>query len=232
MAVAFLLVSVMALGFATSAEAANNPCTETLRNPGAKHYKSTWSFYHNTLSYIGGVANLGAAMDAGAGGWNSLRTDCASVDPGWRTAFAHIGNNTLTPDKADGYNTVGWVNFTNPPADEDTTCRNIKLSYPNLLALTCTFTNAVGIYEFGMSFNAAQSAWTSDLASTTQYIVQAVSTHEFGHAIGLGHVPSSGQFADGGALLTMYPSYFLGQTNNGWYTLGRGDMLGYAEVKP
>ena len=226
-----LLLSLILVFDAAPVQAANDPCNETLRNVSARRYRSTYDVYHNTASFPS-IANLSAAMNAGAGGWNEVRRGgCALVEPNWRTSFRHVGNNTRTPDVADGFNTLGWVNFSNPPANEDVDCRNFKLANPTALALTCSFSNSRGTFEFGMSFNTARG-FTTDLNSTTRFIVQAVSTHEFGHAIGLDHVPSSGTFADGGALLTMYPEYFLGETNNGWYTLGQGDMIGYREVRP
>lgn len=236
-----LFVAGAVVGFAVGlfpmhqASAANNPCTETLRNPESR-YRSTWDYYHNTGSFITNVPGVGSAMNDGGISWNIVRRgNCTLVEPNWRTAFVNRGASTRTPDVADGSNVHGWVNFSSPPSNEDTTCRNLKLTNQSWAAMVCAFKNTSGIYEYGMSFNSrTPSQWTSDLNSTTHFIIQAVATHEFGHAIGLGHVPASNPptFADGGALLTMYTTYFLGQTHNGWYTLGRGDMFGYREVQP
>lgn len=89
-----------------------------------------------------------------------------------------------------------------------------------------------GIYEIGLSYNVnTWRTWTTNLTDSdpNRIIAQSVSTHEFGHGIGLAHPPASNGFTktDAHAALTMYP--WMGHSGREpywWYTLARGDMLG------
>lgn len=191
-------------------------------------YRSTWTFWHNTASYIGGVPNLRAAMNAGPGGWNAIRTSCTRYGTPW-AAFVDYGTNTRTPGAVDGYNTIGWENFTTPPADEP--CRAVLLANATAAGYFCgAVLPGHGLYEFGVMANAAIGPWTSNL-SNTGISVQGLFTHEFGHATGLDHTPTElggcSQW-DWGYSMTMYPCF----NSLAAYTLGRGDMIGSQTARP
>lgn len=170
-------------------------------------------------------------MDAGPGGWNALRTFCP-ITTSW-TSFVDYGHQPKSPNKADGYNVIGWTNWNNPPADDDTACRMNEIAHAlDGLGNTCSFVTTSTIpwreYEYGVELNVARSNWTTDL-NVQGWSVQAVMTHEYGHIVGLGHTrPSGCNSADAEAMLTMYPCEFGG---NWHYWLGVGDQTGFNAVR-
>ena len=88
------------------------------------------------------------------------------------------------------------------------------------VAFSCWWFSGHTNIEADMRINKHDYRWTSTTAGcTNQYVIQAVSTHEFGHVFGLGHVSES-QHAN----LTMSPQ--IAACDNSAATLGLGDMLG------
>jgi hypothetical protein len=88
------------------------------------------------------------------------------------------------------------------------------------LGLTCWWFRGTRTVESDMKFNRHDFRWTTTTAGcSSQYVVQAIATHEFGHVFGLGHVSEATH-----ANLTM--STQAGACDNSASTLGLGDMLG------
>jgi hypothetical protein len=92
---------------------------------------------------------------------------------------------------------------------------------PRDLALTCWWTINGTSVEADMLLNKANYGWTTTFGSGCQnkWSVEAVATHEFGHAFGLDHVSP---IVD--ANQTMSPLILPCQ--NSQATLGRGDIMG------
>ena len=92
---------------------------------------------------------------------------------------------------------------------------------PRDLALTCWWTLNGNSIEADMKLNSAGYAWTTSPGTgcKNRWSVEAVATHEFGHAFGLDHVSP---VLD--ANQTMSPLILPCQ--NSQATLGRGDIMG------
>lgn len=106
------------------------------------------------------------------------------------------------------------------------------ITTPNILALTCTFseitssTISENITEADMRFNSniqangvAQRWWFSGNTCSGDFSLTAVATHEFGHAYGMAHVGELDH-----ANLTM--SRLIAPCSTAAATLGLGDYLG------
>lgn len=207
------------------------PCSNGNYRTHGFYFGSTYTFWWNALTfpgYLGG--NAGPALNAGPGGWNELRTECGRPGTSW-SSYTYVGNNTFTPIKADGYNTIGWQDFGNPPPDGDSTCQGDMFANRFFyIGYACPFVDGSGReYEYGVALDAGDG-WTTDLNNTSTNNVQVVSTHEYGHVSGLAH-PDDGDCSSTAhnARLTMYRCLFPGSDQ---YTLGAGDMNGFLVKRP
>lgn len=227
--------------FAPPALAYIHPCSDNHYNLHSWRFHSTFDFYQNTASFPSGLPNLSSAMSAGPGGWNEFRTSCDSTPGTSWTGYRFAGTNTLTPSKADGYNTMGWENFSSPPGDADARCaQEMRNVGSNGYGYACIFVDSLNrLYEYGVSLNpGATPPWSTDLNATEEYlIVQAVMTHEYGHVSGVAHTnaeSSTFNRNDDHAALTMYPWLATndGRANYWPYTLGLGDMDGALAARP
>lgn len=127
--------------------------------------------------------------------------------------FAYDVDGTAGPDR-DGLNVVGWRRF-------------VGAGGGFLAAAFITENGAGEIVEVDIFFN-LKHKWSEgpviapgDLTCGNQYDIQAVSTHEVGHALGLGHVAS-------GSDATMAPSAGKGELMK--QTLTPGDAVGAVTV--
>ena len=126
------------------------------------------------------------AVSAGSYPWATTGADFSFSYDGVTTAGTGACASPPRPSNLDGQNTAGW----NPLGG-------------GALAVTCSWFDGADAIEFDMEFDPDWNWTTTD--SNVLMDVQSVSTHEFGHALGLGHS------ADGGAV--MYPSYLQGTLN-------------------
>lgn len=252
-----MLLLASLLSSSAEARAEIPPCQDTafraLRDQaGFDHYllpsaTFNWTFHNNpwtTPPYL--VASVtDQALVAGAGGWNEKRTSdpaCDPYGPSW-TRWLQGVSTSGTPGAFDSWNQVGFQNFTVPLPSTDPTCRSL-LTRVNIngLGLTCSWgSDGFGrgtIFQTDIILNAQRADWTTLYpgSPTNQFIVQAVATHEFGHAIGLAHVDVSrpdGCSRDNDHIaLTMYPYSCKddGAINTWPVTLGNGDIRGLVSV--
>lgn len=144
----------------------------------------TTSWRYNAAGKPGSLIGDGPAIEASATMWGSV---------GANFAFSYLGPNAANTAACggassglDGTNTVGWA----PQSS-------------NVLAVTCTWSNTTthNAIEFDMQIDPDWN-WTTGNSGIV-IDLQSVVTHEFGHALGLGHS------ADSNAI--MYASYGTGQ---------------------
>lgn len=90
------------------------------------------------------------------------------------------------------------------------------------LGVTCTWYTLEGVaIESDIKLNKVDHAWTNTLSSSCRdrFLVEAIVTHELGHAFGLGHVSES---AHGQLTMSTNAAPCQGSER----TLGRGDIIG------
>jgi hypothetical protein len=89
------------------------------------------------------------------------------------------------------------------------------------LAFTCWWTSGGDTVEADLRLNKVEYTWVVNIGGNcaTKYSVEAVATHEFGHAFGLGHVNEALHGS-----LTMSPVILACQSSE--KTLGLGDIRG------
>lgn len=144
-------------------------------------------------------------VDRALGAWETSSGEFADV--------VEIVTGSAPPGR-DGKNVVGWRRFVGPGGD--------------FLAAAFIWDDGERIREADVFFN-LKHRWTVgpsiEPGSTLcgeQFDVQAVATHEFGHVLGLGHVPDSDA--------TMAPTAAKGELAK--QTLTPGDVAGAIEVSP
>ncbi|MCK9519792.1 MAG: matrixin family metalloprotease [Dehalococcoidia bacterium] len=139
-----------------------------------------WAY--NAAGKPGSLSGETNAIQAGASAWGSAGINFRFSYQGTTTA----GTGGCNGGGTDGTNTVGWASQTG-----------------SVLAVTCTWYMMAGspaeAFEFDMEID-PDWGWTTGNPITID--VQSVMTHEFGHALGLGH---SGENA-----AVMFASYCAG----------------------
>lgn len=135
-------------------------------------------------------------------------TNHCSLTRKFKLSETYLGTTSTRPGVTDttcspsnGANIVGWGTFTNA----------------SVLGATCRYTIGSRIVEADIAFNSSRTWYTG--SSTTgctgsRYDLQGVAFHEWGHAVGLAHVPQ----ASG---LVMRPTFEYCVTND--RKMGRGD---------
>jgi len=153
-----------------------------------------------------------------------------------RKAFRNIVNSTNTCGLADQVSaTHDYLGTTTrrPAVNSDGTCgasdgRNV-VGFGNLdsywAGVTCIWWDGSGhIYEMDMRLD-PQQAWALDFQScSNELMMEALVTHEVGHAYGLDHVSENQH-----GRLTM-SRYIDGNCENQESKLGRGDVLGLRDL--
>jgi len=142
------------------------------------------------------------------------RNDCGLPDKIGATA-TYAGRTTKPPcesDLADGYNSVGFGEL--PETEPKDT-----------IAFVCTYGDDDEVVEADILINSA-IAWAlaEDECEGDQEVLEATTTHEFGHVFGLSHV-SERLHGD----LTMSPTS-NGPCDTEETSLGLGDILGLEEL--
>ncbi len=163
-----------------------------------------WSFRAGSTPAGLGRDALAATLRRSFGNIVNARNSCGRAD-GVSAKASYLGTTSSKPScvNMDGRNVVG---FRALPSD--------------VLARTCWWTMNGRIVEADIQINSALP-WATSLASCSrEYMLEAVMTHEVGHAFGLGHV---GEARHG--RLTM-STRLDGACNNQEATLGLGDVRG------
>lgn len=128
-------------------------------------HSASWGY--NPAGKPDGLVGDNAAMLAGALTWNN--SPAAFTFSGGGTTGA--GTGACSGGGLDGLNTVGW-----------------RGQSGTVLAVTCTWfttsTQPFTVVEFDMEFD---PRWDWTTGAPISFDVQSVATHEFGHALGLGH---------------------------------------------
>lgn len=131
----------------------------------------------------------------------------------WAIA-SHGGATTRSGAKRDGQNVISWgklggttlgvTNYISTDTSQSQVC-NGNLIYR--------------FEEVDVRFNNAFT-WQTSSTCTTGFDLEGVSTHEFGHAVGLGHTNVQGA--------TMYPS--IGRCDFSASSLANDDKAGYSAI--
>jgi len=121
----------------------------------------------------------------------------------WK-AIRYAGATSARPNSRDGQNTVGWAKL-----GGGTLGVTNYLSYDNTRTVPCGSNLFANLYEADVRITTVYrwfSGGSCPCAAGPAYSLSSVSTHEFGHVIGLCHVntPSS----------LMYPSFGTCETKS------------------
>ncbi len=140
----------------------------------------TTEWKYNPAGKPDGLAGDAEAIAAAASTWATAGAGFAFVHEG-----ATMAATGACGEGIDGQNTVGWADIPG-----------------NVLAVTCTWysggTSPTTAIEFDMEID-RRWVWTS--GAPVEMDLQSVATHEFGHALGLGHASESGS-----VMFATYPS--------------------------
>jgi hypothetical protein len=163
-------------------------------------------------------AAVETVLQTGADGVTTGNNDCGLIDT-ISAQQSYMGTTTKDPGcpsgRRDRINEVGFTSLPNP-----------------VLGLTCLhFGSLKGgpwqIIEADVVFS-TNVRWTTgpdclpDLDNPTQWPLEDVTAHEFGHAFGLDHVTASQH-----AALTMYPTE---NCHHDQATYGKGDVVGLRKL--
>ena len=183
------------------------PCSDGAYKVLGGRWKSTLRWSYRSSSTPAGLAKSGVVgvLKESFANITGAHNDCGRSDRVSATS-SYLGATSRKPrcTSPDGFNVVGF--------------RSLPTG---VLGRTCWWTSNGRIVEADIQLNATER-WALTLAGCrfTQVMLEAVMTHEVGHAYGMGHV---GEAKHG--RLTM--STFLdAPCNNQESTLGRGDVLG------
>jgi hypothetical protein len=201
------------LGIATASPA---PCVDGAYSLLGGKWSSAyrWYFYSSStpseMTITGAENALKAAVVNITGSQNSCGlSDAVSAThtyAGRTTTWPNVGGST-TDAWCATYNTTNSVGFNVLPSD--------------ILGVTCNWSSGSSIVASDAKYNDRYMTWSSGASvpsgCSDKFMLEAVATHEFGHAFGLGHVAESTHGA-----LTM--STHIGPCSIGETTLGLGDV--------
>jgi hypothetical protein len=183
------------------------PCSDRAYQLGGGRWTRTLKWSYRAGSTPAGLtrSSVISVLRRSFGNVTGARNDCGRSD---RVSATHSYLGTTTRKARcgapDGFNVVGFKPL---PA--------------GVLGRTCWWRINNRIIEADIQLNSNEQ-WATSLSACRfpQAMLEAVATHEIGHAYGMGHV---GEARHG--RLTM-STYLDGPCNNQEATLGRGDMLG------
>lgn len=201
-----------------ASEACPSKCADDRNHLSGHHWTGalSWSYRDAGRPAALDRAQTIAALGNGAAGGPGVRDACGLADDVGMTQ-SYLGETHTAPNisashggdivcgSTDGHNVIGWSDLPGPT-----------------LGVTCTWSYASGqAAESDMLYDASVAWYTGNTAPvgcSSQFSLRGVSTHEFGHAYGLGHSPGDS------CNLTMYPS--TGPCNDGARSYGLGDVRG------
>jgi hypothetical protein len=186
------------------------PCSDRAYNLDGGRWTKTLKWSFRASSTPSGLARSAAlrVIKRSYGNIVNARNDCGRPDRVGATA-SYLGTTSAKPSCSarDKRNVVG---FRSLPSD--------------MLARTCWWVSGNRIIEADIQIN-NKFSWATSLAGCRfQPMLEAVMTHEVGHAFGMGHV---GEKKHG--RLTM-STRLDGNCNNQEATLGLGDLLGLEKL--
>jgi hypothetical protein len=204
-------VSVAALS-PTAISSSPPPCQDSKYKLQGAKWKSTlrWSYKSSTTPSYLTTSGVVATLKAAFANMKNEHNDCGRADTVSATS-SYLGttSHAIGVTKAgacgssDGANTIGFGALPS-----------------GYLALTCVRSIGTSIVETDIRFSTSLH-WSLSLAScVNSFMLEAVATHEVGHAYGLDHVSETYH-----GRLTM-STYIDGQCENQESTLGLGDMKG------
>ena len=183
------------------------PCSDGAYKVLGGKWKSTLRWSYRSSSTPASLAKSGVVgvLKESFANITGAHNDCGRTDRVSATS-SYVGTTSRKPRCAspDGFNVVGF--------------RSLPTG---VLGRTCWWTSNGRIVEADIQLNAGER-WALTLAGCrfSQVMLEAVMTHEVGHAYGMGHVGESKH-----GRLTM-STHLDAPCNNQESTLGRGDMLG------
>ena len=196
-----------------SALVSPSACTDSAFILYTTSWTKTDSWYFNGASTPSGISQAAAAgaLKAAANNITTANNDCSLPDL-VSAKNAYKGTTTLTPNisdaasclSSDGKSVIGFG-----------TLPSTYVGY------TCWWTVGNSTVEADIKLDKAHYTWyvTKPAGCSNEWDVQAVATHEFGHAFGLGDLSEATH-----GNLTM--STVINACQNSEDTLGLGDVLG------
>jgi matrixin len=186
------------------------PCSDSKYNLIGPKWKSTlkWSYKSSTTPSYLTTSQVVQVLKRAFNNITMQRNDCGRADRVSAT-WSYLGTTSRNIGvtkagacgSADGHNTIGFGAL---PA--------------GYLALTCVRSVGTSITETDIRFGTG-SSWALALSGCfNDYMLEAVATHEIGHAFGLDHVGETNH-----GRLTM-STFIDGTCENQESTLGLGDM--------
>lgn len=195
---------------AVALSAVPSPCRDNAYRLSGGRWTRTLKWSFRASSTPAGLSRSSAlsVIKRSFGNITRARNDCGRADRVGASA-SYLGTTSAKArcNSMDGRNVVGFKSL---PAD--------------VLARTCWWVTGGRIVEADIQINSSYRWATSLSGCRGQPMLEAVMTHEVGHAFGMGHV---GEGKHG--RLTM-SRYLDGLCNNQEATLGVGDMLGLEKL--
>jgi hypothetical protein len=192
---------------------AQSECTDTAYSTYSSKWTSQYNWYIKTSSFPDEIHT-----DNGVSGLKSAVANITHADNN-----CGMGDNVGATGSYKGSTDTGTnVNSSGGCASRDS--KNVVGfgTLPStMLALTCWWASGGSMLEADIRMNKASFLWVVNIGSNcvNKFSVQAVGTHEFGHAFGMAHVDEGAHGA-----LTMSPTIRACQGSEN--TLGKGDVLG------
>jgi hypothetical protein len=190
-----------------------DPCSDNAYTLYSNTWASTYAWYFNASTAPSEISESTATSGLRSAVQNitQANNNCGLTDnvsakqhyKGTTTKSPNIGNNSSCQG-SDGKNVVAFGDL----ASTD-------------LAFTCWWTSGNTTVESDLRLNKTEYSWVVNIGGNcaNKYSVEAVATHEFGHAFGLGHVSEALH-----GTLTMSPVILPCQSSE--RTLGLGDVRG------
>jgi hypothetical protein len=191
----------------------SDPCTDKAYTLYSNTWNTLyqWRFNASTTPSEVSQDNATSAVKDAVKNITQAHNDCGMSDKVSATQL-YKGTTTKTPNEGSNSSCLG-SDGTSVVAFGDLASTD--------LAFTCWWTSGNHTVEADIRLNKVEFSWVVNIGPScvTKYSVEAVATHEFGHAFGLGHVS---ELLHGS--LTMSPVILPCQSSE--KTLGKGDVLG------